>query len=124
MTPRAIEALADQVRAALDSADLDQFSELLDPAVTWGAPGDPSPPCQSRQQVLAWYQRGRAAGRRARVLSVTTHGDKILVAMTVTSPDDAAAAERWQVLAVHDGRVTDIRGYEQEATARAALDAT
>ena len=124
MTASAIEAIADQVRAALNSADLDQFSDLLDPAVTWGPPGDPSPPCQSRQQVLAWYRRGRAAGRRAQVLSVTTHGDKILVAMTVTTPEDAAAAERWQVLAVHDGRITDIRGYEQEATARAALDAT
>lgn len=115
----AVEALAEKVRIALDSADLEKFSNLLDPRVTWGAPGDPSPPCQTRAQVLAWYANGRAEGRRAHVRSVRTHEDKILVAMTVSSPEDPGS-DRWQVLTVADGRVTDIRGYDDEAEATAA----
>jgi SnoaL-like domain len=120
MSDPAVEAIAEKVRVALDAADLEQFADLLDPRVTWGAPGDTSPPCQTRQQVLAWYANGRAAGRRGQVRSVRTHEDKILVAMTVTSPDDAGS-DRWQVLTVGNGRVTDIRGYDDEPAAFAAV---
>lgn len=122
MSTRTTAGVANEVRTALDSTDLEQFAELLDPNVTWGAPGDPSPSCQNRQQVLAWYDRGKAAGRRAHVLSVTTYGDKILVAMTVTSAADDAVANRWQVLEVAGGRITDIRGFDDEVEARAAVD--
>jgi ketosteroid isomerase-like protein len=116
-------ALAAQVRTALDSADPEQFGDLLDPNVTWGAPGDASPPCRNRQQVRRWYQQGRADGRRAQVLDIACHRDKLLVSMRVTSPGSAAAdagAERWQVLTVTDGRISDIRGYERREDALAA----
>ena len=124
---RSATDIAAQVRNALDGADLDAFADLLDPHVTWGAPGDPSPPCQNRQQVLAWYRQGRADGRRAHVLDVTAHDDKVLVAMTVTAGNEhpgQAAADRWQVLTVTEGRVTDIRGYDDENEARAAAGLT
>jgi hypothetical protein len=117
-----VQRIADTVRIALDSADLERFAELLDPRVTWGAPGDPSPPCQNRRQVIAWYERGRAAGRRAHVQSVSTHGDKVLVSMTVTSEDEAEEdTARWQVLTVANDRVVDIRGYDDENEAVAAV---
>jgi SnoaL-like domain len=115
-----VERLAERVAVALVGADPGQFAELLDPHVTWGAPGDPSPACQNRQQVLAWYQRGRADGRRAQDVSVTRHGDKLLVSMTVTSADATASGQsspRWQVLTVVDGRIADIRGYDNELDA-------
>ena len=116
-----VERLAAQVAVALASEDPDRFADLLDPLVTWGAPGDPSPPCQNRQQVLAWYLRGRADGRRAEVRSVTARGDKILIAMTVTSPEAAGqVVPRWQVLTVVNGRITDIRGYDDENAAGSA----
>jgi ketosteroid isomerase-like protein len=123
MSTPAVEAIAEKVRIAMDAADLEQFAELLDPGVTWGAPGDPTPTCQSRSQVLSWYANGRAAGRRGEVRSVTTRGDKILVAMTVSSPE-FPPSDRWQVLTVADGRVSDIRGYEDEAAALAAAGLT
>src|SRR5207248_4719229 len=93
---------------------------LLDADVTWGAPGDPNPPCRNRRQVLDWYRRGRAAGRHATVVDVTSHGDKILVALDVTgaaSTSPPAVANRWQVLTVVDGRVRDIRGYDDHPAA-------
>jgi hypothetical protein len=111
--------VADQVRAALESADLTAFAHLLDPNVTWGAPGDPSPTCQNRTQVLDWYRVGQAEGRRARVLDVTCHGDKILVTSRVTAVD-SGEVDRWQVLTVAAGRVVDIRGYDRQEDAKAA----
>lgn len=115
--------IAEQVRGALDSADPADFAALLHPHVTWGAPGDPSPPCQNRDQVLAWYRHGAADGRRAHVLDVATIGDKILIKMTVTprpGHDSGQDHLRWQVLTVSNGLVVDIRGYDDAASARAA----
>jgi ketosteroid isomerase-like protein len=112
--------IAEQVRTALAGGDLEAFAHLLDPDVTWGAPGDASPPCRNRKQVLEWYRRGRSNGRRALDVDVTVHGDKLLVAMTVTDAD-GEAAPRWQVLTVRDDRVVDIRGYDDADAARAAL---
>jgi ketosteroid isomerase-like protein len=123
----AVTRLADLVRAALGAADLDAFAELLDPEVTWGAPGDPAPACQNRKQVLDWYKRGRADGRRAHVTEVLTNADKILVGMQVTtsrSPDRDLVADRWQVLTVRAGRIADIRGFEALGPARAAAGLT
>lgn len=120
--------IGDQVRAALEAADLEAFRELLDPRVRWGAPGDPAPPCQTREQVLGWYRRGREAGTRAQVTEVVAAGDKVLVGMTVTfgpgtpqagASDHQTAIPRWQVLTVAAGRVVDIRGYDDRSAAAA-----
>lgn len=121
-----VTRVAANVRTALESADLDAFADLLDPHVTWGAPGDPSPPCQNRNQVLDWYRQGHAEGRRAHVLDVTSHDNKILVAMTVTDPQHPTgdAHERWQVLTVTGGRVVDIRGYDDHDDATTAAGIT
>lgn len=119
MVDSGVTMVADQVRAALESADLTAFAHLLDPNVTWGAPGDPSPTCQNRTQVLDWYRVGQAEGRRARVLDVTCHGDKILVTSRVTAVD-SGEVDRWQVLTVAAGRVVDIRGYDRQEDAKAA----
>jgi ketosteroid isomerase-like protein len=124
-----VDALAQRVRLALESADPAQFAELLAPDVRWGAPDDPAPSCQNRSQVLAWYERGRAAGMRARVVDVHVRGDKIVVGLRVARPSASGEAdsegERWQVLTCRDGLVADIRAFDDrnEAFARADLDA-
>jgi len=124
----ATERIARQVAVALEAADLSAFSELLDPDVRWGPAGDPSPPCQSRDQVISWYRRGRQAGVRARVSETVVRGDRILVGLRVAGCNPAVAqaggeAERWQVLTVRSGRVVDITGFDErgEAAARAGL---
>jgi ketosteroid isomerase-like protein len=87
----ASERLAQQVKTALEAADLAAFSDLLDPDVHWGPPDDPPPPCQNRDQVLSWYRRGRQAGVRARVSETVVLGDRILVGLRVAGNQ---AAER------------------------------
>jgi ketosteroid isomerase-like protein len=118
------ERIAGLVAHALAEADLDAYADLLHPDVRWGPPGDPSPPCQSRAQVLAWYRNGREAGTRARVTETVAAGDKILVGLRVSGPSTGAGAggefDRWQVLTVRDGMVADIRGFENRDQAAAA----
>jgi ketosteroid isomerase-like protein len=114
-----------RVRAALESADVLAMSDLLDPNVTWGAPDDPKPSCTNRTQVLAWYQRGRDAGVRARVTEFEIHGDRILVGLrvagTLAADEQGGEADRWQVVTLREDRIVDIRAFDDrdEAAFRA-----
>jgi len=114
-----MERVAAQVRPALEAADLTAYRDLLDPNVRWGAPGDPSPPCQNRDQVLAWYEGGRDSGTRARVVQTIVHGDRILVGLAVTHgpADGQPPRDRWQVLTVRGGRVVEIVGFDDQSDA-------
>lgn len=119
--------LAGVVKNAMEEGDLTAYADILDPGVRWGSPGDPSPPCQTREQVLAWYGRGRKAGIRARVTETQVCGDRILVGLKVAGGQTPVAGEedRWQVLTVQRGRVTRISGFgdRDEAAAEAGLAA-
>ena len=118
-------AIAEQVEAALRTADLDAFAELLDPDVQWGAPDDNAPSCQNRKQLLSWYQRGRDAGVSADVIEVVAAKDRLLVGLRVRhDPAGAGARERWQVMTIRAGRVVDIRGFDDRAEAAARSGVT
>jgi hypothetical protein len=122
----AVQQIADQVKEALEAADLAGYAHLLDPDVHWGPADEPSFGCHNKGQVLSWYQRGRDAGVRARVTETIVCGDRILVGLRVAgaeSTTEAAATDRWQVLTVRGGKVVDIAGYDDrdEAAARAGL---
>ena len=123
--PLSMDQLAERIRTALQTADLDAYRELLDPEVRWGPPDDERSGCHGRREVLAWYRQGRASGIRADVVETVVHRDKILVGLKVSSsaqPDDAGGEpNRWQVLTVVDGRVKDIRGFEDRGVAFARL---
>ena len=118
-----IQETAALVRRALAAEDVDAFAELLDPAVTWGAPGATNPTCKSREQVLAWYQRGRDAGVRGSVFDFEVLGNSLLVSMSVRGTENAkergGAALRFQVLTVRSGMVVDIVGFDDKADALA-----
>ncbi len=115
--PMSAAGVAARVRQALDDGDLEQFAALLSPDVHWGAPGDPNPPCRNRRQVLDWYARGRAAGRRASVTDVEVHGNAVLVGLVL----DDGGHPRWQVLRVGPDGVNDIRGFDDRTSALAGL---
>jgi hypothetical protein len=120
-----MELIAGQVKAALQTADLSGYRELLDPSVTWGAPDDTKPSCRNRDQVLAWYRRGRAKGVRAEVSETAVVGDKILVGLSVSGDQPSSESDqtqRWQILTVKDGLVVDIRGFEERDTAISRMD--
>jgi hypothetical protein len=124
-------ALAGRVRSALESGDLDAIRDLLDPGARWGAPEGPGDAdCRDRDQVIGWWASARAAGARAVVTEVTAGpGGRLLVGLDVTGTPAAreagGTAQRWQVLTVSDGRIADIRGFDDrtEAAARAGVPA-
>ena len=118
-----MDEVATLVRKALAAEDVSAYSELLDPDVTWGAPGAHSPSCKNRNQVLTWYEQGRARGVRGSVFDVEVLGDRLLVSMSVRGTDDArergGAALRYQVMKVRDGRIVDIAGFDDKEDALA-----
>jgi ketosteroid isomerase-like protein len=109
------------VRRALVSEDLPAFTELLDPDVTWGAPGARNPSCKNRNQVLAWYQRGQEAGVQGSVYDVEVIGDRLLVSMSVQGTRSArergTAALRFQVLTIRSDKIVEIVGFDDKAEA-------
>ncbi len=111
----------DRLRTALESQNVNRLAELLAPDVTWGAPGDPNPPCRNSDQVIRWYQDGFDNGVRTTVREVTPLGDNVLVGLSVTgnpaAGDADGAVDRWEVLAITDGLVSDIRGFEDRESA-------
>jgi ketosteroid isomerase-like protein len=116
-----MDEIAERVRKALVSEDVSAFSDLLDPEVTWGAPGARHPSCKNRGQVLAWYQRGRESGIHGSVFDVEVLGDRLLISMSVRGTQDArergGTALRYQVLTVRNGRIADIVGFDDKAEA-------
>lgn len=48
------DKVAEALRAAMESADLKSFADLLDPNVQWGPADDPASGCHNRGEVLAW----------------------------------------------------------------------
>jgi hypothetical protein len=124
VTDDRVRRVAEQWAAGLAAADLEALSGLLASDVRWGPPGDPEPPCQSREQVLRWYGRGRESGARARVTEAVVAGDQILVGLRVTR--SGADSDRWQVLTVRGAQVSAIVGFDdrQQAAAWAGLAAT
>ena len=116
-----MEAIARQIQVALDTSDLSAFRELLDPNVTWGAPNARNPTCKNRDQVIAWYEQGRASGVEGRVSEVEVLGECVLVSLVVAGTEAArersGTSLRWQVQTIRNGRVTDIAGFDDRRDA-------
>lgn len=117
--------MAELVTRAIGAEDLSAFTKLLDPDVTWGAPGARNPSCKNRDQVLTWYERGRDAGVRGSVHDVRIVGNRLLVSLGVRGTENArvrgGTALRFQVLTIADGRIVDIVGFDDRAEALAFI---
>jgi ketosteroid isomerase-like protein len=122
-----LESLAVRVRAALDAGDLSGIEELLTPDARWGPPEEPEVGCRSRAEVVAWWSEARDRGMSATVTEVVAGPDALLVGLRVTTPpsetDPGGTSERWQVLGVREGKVADIRGFDDRAVAAARAGA-
>lgn len=113
--------LAEQVKRALAVGDVSAFADLLDPDVTWGAPGARTATCQNRNQVLNWYRRAQESGVQGNVSDVEVIGDRLLVSLIVRGTEGARArggtAQRFQVLTVRDSRIIEIVGFDDRTEA-------
>ena len=116
-----MDEVAEEVRQAMTAGDASAFAELLDPDVTWGAPGARNPTCKNRNQVLKWYRRAQEAGVRGSPIDIDVQGNRLLVTLTVQGTEGAreqgGTALRFQVLTVRDGRIVGIVGFDDKAEA-------
>ena len=117
------DELAEQVRRALGTGEASAFADLLDPDVTWGAPGAHNPTCKNRNQVLNWYQRAQKSGVQGSAFDVEVIGDRLLVSLIVRGTEGArergGTTLRFQVLTVRGGRIVEIVGFDDKAEAQA-----
>jgi hypothetical protein len=113
--------LAEKVRSALSTGDLDTYRDLLAPDAHWGAPEQPRWGCHSRGQILDWYKQSQKNGMAATIDEVVAGSGAILVGMTVRGTIGAEQAggsvTRWQVFTVIDGQIVDIAGYDNRPEA-------
>ncbi len=79
-----MDELAERVRAALSSGDLDAYRELLAPDAHWGPADSPTSGCRNRNQILDWYRAAREEGIRATVQEVVAGRDFLLVGLSVS----------------------------------------
>ena len=116
-----MDEVAEQVRKAMAAGDISAFAELLDPHVTWGAPGSRDPTCKNRNQVHRWYQRAQESGVRGNAFDVEVLSDRLLVSLTVQGTEGArergGTALRFQVLTVRHGQIVDIVGFDEKSEA-------
>jgi ketosteroid isomerase-like protein len=116
-----MESLAQRVRHAMETVDLDEMRAMLAPNARWGAPEQEVPTCRNATEILSWYEVARDNGVRAEITETAVVGDSILVGLKILpKPNDAKTSKvntRWQVLSVQDGRIAEIRGYERRREA-------
>jgi ketosteroid isomerase-like protein len=118
-------SLADRLRAALNTANMDDFAQLLSEDVTWGDVNHPRG-CRNRPQVLAIFRRNLLEGASARVDELVSGTRGILVVLDVTWPPRSSHGFEQivhQVYFVRDGLVTEICGFEDRETAMRAIGA-
>lgn len=118
--------LGQQVKVAMEAADLEALFKLMAPDLQWGPPDDPGSGCHNRAEARAWYEAAFRRGMRATVNEVVVAGDHLVLGLDVQGPrakEQAQGSPRWQVLTVRDGLIADIRGFDtrEEAARRAGL---
>lgn len=116
--------ISERIRAAYEQADLDGFSELLAPDVRWGDDDHPNR-CRSRDDVLNTFAGWVGGGVSAKVTVMDTGPQGVACKLHIewADPNDKARGVNfWHVLLVDDGQITEIRRYNDEKSAREAID--
>jgi hypothetical protein len=120
-----IDAVADQLRAALNARDMTAFRSLIAEGATWGDGGpDDERTCHNRNEIIATYKRLLANGVRGTVTETTTGPHGVACRMEVEWPDGSPNRRGptiYQAFSVTDGLVTRIAGYDDFDRAVAAI---
>lgn len=122
----AVAEVAELLRIAFETTDLDLFAALLAPDVRWG--GGPLG-CHTREQVLAQYRSSVDLGFHGTLDAIEEHGeDRLIIEVRYTGQAEGMpagpAGTRAQVLRIADDLIVSIDGYPDVATARQAVQTT
>jgi ketosteroid isomerase-like protein len=120
-----VETLATQLRTAFNTRDIDTFRGLLAKDAHWGEdPGAPTT-CHNRSEIIAHFKRLLHEGVRASITETTAGPRGIACLLEVEWPNPKNAPfdrfNFYQVYVVTDGRITEIQGHDDRASALAAI---
>ncbi|HEV2426597.1 MAG TPA: nuclear transport factor 2 family protein [Acidimicrobiales bacterium] len=110
--------MGDALRAALASRDPEGLRRFLSPDVIWGDEGY-ARTCHGPDEVIEFMRAALGRGVDASVGEITAGSRGVVAAIEVEFPGEARMT-RFQVYGVDDGLVTQIHGFDDEASARAA----
>jgi ketosteroid isomerase-like protein len=117
------------VTAAFTAASEGRFDELgslLADELDWqGLPNEDGeiPRCRGRDQALERMRIGLLARSEVSVSAFVEEGDRVIAHVHRVGDDETAPPERFLVAEVHDGQITNLRGYATEPEAHEALHA-
>jgi hypothetical protein len=116
-SPSTITAL---LRTALNEGDRLRLAAYLQPDVRWHNPYGRGVDYFGRAQILAQCAHLHARGLRTTVEETFTYPQAVVLGLLGSPDADAPAVPGlllYQVFQIADGRITDIRGYDDRYTA-------
>jgi ketosteroid isomerase-like protein len=111
---------------AVSEGRFDEVESMLADEIDWrGLPDEDGqiPRCRGRAQALERMRIGLLANREVSVSAFVEEGDRVLAHVHRAGDDELGPPERFLVAEVHDGQITNLRGYLTEPEARDALHA-
>jgi len=111
---------------AVSAGRFDDLGSLLADDIDWqGLPDEDGqlPRCAGRAQALARMRIGLLANNEVSVSAFVEEGDRVLAHVHRVGDDELMPPERFLVAEVHDGQITNLRGYTTEPEAHDALHA-
>ena len=122
-TREALEGMAAQLRDSFEAQDMTAFGALLAEDARWGDDDAPNK-CRSRADVVATFERLIGDGVAGEVADLKTGPAGILCHLRIHWPDPATRPGRDEVFhlyRVHDGRIIEIRPYDDREAGETAL---
>jgi hypothetical protein len=113
--------VAQRIRRAFETNDMDTFHELLAPDARWGDDDAPNR-CRGREDVIRTFKRLLDQGVRGTLEDTTAGPNGIAARLRVEwpAPADSASEVLFQVYVLHDEHIIEIRRYDDEPSALAA----
>jgi RimJ/RimL family protein N-acetyltransferase/ketosteroid isomerase-like protein len=110
--------------AAASEGRFDALGAMLATEIDWrGIPDENGdiPRCAGRAEALERMRSGLLSNGRVAVSSLVEEGDRVLAHVHAAGDDPPEPAQRFVVAEVHDGQISQLRGYANEREATDAL---
>jgi ketosteroid isomerase-like protein len=111
---------------AVSEGRFDELGSMLAAEIDWQGLTDEDghiPRCHGRTEALERMRIGLLANSEVSVSAFVEKGDRVLAHLHRVGDDELGPPERFLVAEVHDGQITNLRGYATEPEARDALHA-
>jgi SnoaL-like domain len=117
-----MDQIANQLRSAFATKDLDLLGQLLAPDARWGDDDHPNR-CRSRADVIATFDRLLGEGVEGTVTEAITgpNGVAVLLHVEWPNPGEGRGVNFYQSYIVADGLVIEIQRHDDRRSAIAAI---